>query len=148
MNKVFRIAIVSISITMFGNFLFTAAIGIYKTLNAFYILYAQGTAGQPGLQLVESLDLFLVGLVFLILSLSFLKLFCPEISLFKKINLPWLKVDDFFQLKQLTWNAFLLTLLITFGTHVLKTEGELQWTILIVPVSVLFFSMSAKLLRH
>lgn len=148
MNRIFRIAIVCISLTMFANFLFTAGIGVYKTIHAFFILYDKGVSGKPGSEIVESLDLFLVALFFLILSLSFIKLFYPEFLMFRKIELPWLKVEDFFQLKQLTWNAFLLTLLITFGVQVLKAGVDLQWTILVIPSSVLLFSMSSKLLRH
>lgn len=148
MSKVFKAAILVISMTMFINFLFIAGFGVYRTLHAFYILYDQGVAGKPGLELVESLDLFLVALVFLILSLSFVKLFYPAFSGFDKIKLPWLQVDDFFQLKHLAWSAFLLTLLIAFGTQVLRAEGPLDWTILIIPASVLLFSISSKLLRH
>jgi uncharacterized membrane protein YqhA len=133
---------------MFANFLFTAGVGVYKTIHAYSILYFDGIAGKPGLEIVESLDLFLVALVFLILSLGFMKLFYPEFSGFNKITLPWLKVEDFFQLKHLTWNAILLTLLITFGTHVLRATGPLEWTMLIIPGAVLLFSASSKMLKH
>lgn len=133
---------------MFINFLIITGIGVYRTVHGLFILYDTGMTGKPGLELVEALDLFLVALVFLILSLSFMRLFYPEFSAFNKINLPWLKVDDFFQLKQLTWNAFLLTLLITFGTYVLRQGDQLNWPILIIPIAVLLFSVSSKLLKH
>ncbi len=112
------------------------------------MMYFEGTAGKPGLEIVESLDLFLVALLFLMLSLGFMKLFYPDFKGLEKIILPWLKVDDFFQLKYLTWNAVLLTLLITFGTHVLRANGPLAWTMLIIPASVLLFSISLKMLKH
>ena len=148
MSRIFKTTVLVISLTMFANFLFTAGIGVYKTIHAYSILYADGVAGKPGLEIVESLDLFLVAFVFLILSLGFMKLFYPDFSGFKKINLPWLKVDDFFHLKHLTWNAILLTLLITFGTHVIRSTGPLEWTLLIIPASVFLFSMSSKMLKH
>lgn len=148
MSKVFKIPVLIISITMFSNFLFTAGIGVYKTVHAYSILYKNGIDGKPGLEIVESLDLFLVALVFLIMSLGFLKLFYPDFTGLKKMELPWLKIDDFFQLKHLTWNAILLTLLITFGTHVLKANGRLDWTMLIIPVAVLLFSISSKMLKY
>jgi len=133
---------------MFANFLFTAGIGVYKTIHAYSILYVDGIAGKPGLEIIESLDLFLVAFLFLILSLGFMKLFFPDFNGFNKISLPWLKVEDFFQLKHLTWNAILLTLLITFGTHVIRSTGPLEWTMLIVPAAVFLFAMSAKMLKH
>jgi len=148
MNRILKIAVLIISATMFANFLFTAGVGIYKTIHAYSILYFEGIEGKPGLEIVESLDLFLVALVFLILSLGFMKLFYPDFKGLNKIILPWLKVDDFFQLKHLTWNAILLTLLITFGTYVLRANGPLEWTMLIIPVSVLLFSTSSKMLKH
>lgn len=148
MNKILRSGIVLISLTMFINFLVTAGIGIFKSIHAYIDLYEKGVKGRPGLEIVESLDLFLVALVFLIISLSCMKLFHPEGTYFSKINLPWLKVEDFYQLKHLTWSAFLLTLLITFGTQVLRAEGKLEWTLLIIPTAVLFFSASAKFLKH
>lgn len=148
MNWIFKTTVLVISLTMFANFLFTAGIGVYKSIHAYSILYVDGIAGKPGLEIVESLDLFLVAFVFLILSLGFMKLFYPDFRGFHKISLPWLKVDDFFQLKHLTWNAILLTLLITFGTHVIRTTGPLDWTMLIIPLAVLLFSISSKMLKH
>lgn len=148
MNRLLKIAVLTISATMFANFIFTAGVGIYKTFHAYGIMYFDGIEGKPGLEIVESLDLFLVALVFLILSLGFMKLFYPEFKGLNKVNLPWLKVDDFFQLKHITWNAILLTLLITFGTHVLRANGPLEWTMLIIPASVVLFSVSSKMLKH
>jgi uncharacterized membrane protein YqhA len=148
MSRIFKSTVLVISMTMFANFVFTAGVGVYKTIHAYAILYADGVAGKPGLEIVESLDLFLVAFVFLILSLGFMKMFYPEFKGFHHINLPWLKVDDFYQLKHLTWNAILLTLLITFGTHVIRSTGPLEWTLLIIPASVFLFSMSSKMLKH
>lgn len=133
---------------MFANFLFTAGLGVFKTIHAYSILYTDGIKGKPGLEIVESLDLFLVALVFLILSLGFMKLFNPDFSGFSKIVLPWLAINDFYQLKQLTWNAILLTLLITFGTHILRANGDLDWKMLIIPAAVALFSLSSKFLKH
>jgi uncharacterized membrane protein YqhA len=147
MDRIIKVSVVIISITLFANFIFTAGVGVYKTIQAYFILFSEGLHGKPGLEIVESLDLFLVAIVFLILSLSFLKLFYPEFKSIQKISLPWLKVEDFFELKHLTWNAILLTLLITFGTHVLRASGPLDWTILIIPASVLLFSISLKMLK-
>lgn len=133
---------------MFINFLFTVGMGVYKTAHAFMVLVDHGANAKPGLEIVESLDLFLVGLVLLIVSLGFMKLFHPDFSWFKDFNFPWLKVDDFFQLKQLIWNAFLLTLLVTFGIQLLRTIGNWDWPLLVVPGSVFLFALASKFMRH
>jgi uncharacterized membrane protein YqhA len=148
MNKVYKTAITIISLVMFFNFLLTTVIGVYKTAHAVYILFTVGMEGRPGVEVLESLDLFLVAFVFLILSLSFITLFHPESKLFEGLHLPWLKIDDFFKLKHITWNAILLTLVIIFGTQVMKGIGQADWKILIVPIAVLLFAASAKLLKH
>ncbi|MEJ1237336.1 YqhA family protein [Chryseolinea sp. T2] len=148
MERVFKIAIAIIGITMLVNFLFIVGFGVYKTFHGFDVLLRDGAPGKPGLEIVESLDLFLVALVFLILGAGFMKLFYPEMREFKSLKWPWLKIDNFNQLKELVWNAFLLTLLITFGTQVLRASGSFQWTFLIIPVSVLLFALSARVLRH
>ncbi|MGC3944696.1 MAG: YqhA family protein [Chryseolinea sp.] len=148
MERIFKMAIAIIGFTMLVNFLFIVGFGVYKSVHGFQILFTDGAHGKPGLEIVESLDLFLVALVFLILAAGFVKLFYPELGGFKSLEWPWLKINDFTQLKELVWNAFLLTLLITFGTLVLRSDGSFQWTYLVVPVSVLLFSISAKVLRH
>lgn len=148
MSRVFKIAITVISLVMFANFLFTAGVGVYRAFHGYFTLYTDGADAKPGLEILESLDLFLVALVFLILSLGFMKLFYPEFKWFSQISLPWLQVEDFVQLKHLTWNAMLLTLLIIFGAQVLRANGQLDWSILIIPISVLLFSFAAKLLKH
>lgn len=148
MIKIYKSTISVISLTMFANFLFTAGLGVFKTIHAYSILYSEGIKGRPGLEIVESLDLFLVALVFLILSLGFMKLFNPDFAGFKKIVLPWLSIDNFFQLKHLTWNAILLTLLITSATHILRANGDLDWSMLIIPGVVFLFSVSSKMLKH
>jgi uncharacterized membrane protein YqhA len=148
MNKVYKTAITIISLVMFFNFLLTTGIGVYKTAHAVYTLFTVGTEGRPGIEVLESLDLFLVAFVFLILSLSFISLFHPESKLFKGVVLPWLKIDDFFKLKHITWNAILLTLVIIFGTQVMKGTGQTDWNVLVVPIAVLLFAASAKLLKH
>ena len=148
MNQVYKTAITIISLVMFFNFLLTTGIGVYKTGHAVYVLFTAGTEGRPGIEILESLDLFLVAFVFLILSLSFMSLFHPQSKLFDGLHLPWLKIDDFFKLKHITWNAILLTLVIVFGTQVLKGSGQADWKVLVVPIAVLLFAASAKLLKH
>lgn len=148
MNWIFKTTVLVISLTMFVNFLFTAGIGVYKTIHAYSILYFDGISGKPGLEILESLDLFLIAFVFLILSLGFMRLFYPDFNGTKKISLAWLKIDDFFQLKHITWNAMLLTLLVTFGTHAIRQTGALEWSMLIIPAAVFLFAMSSKMLKH
>ena len=148
MYRIYKIVITIVILTMFINFMTTVGVGVYKTIHGLTILYTEGMTGRPGLELVESLDIFMIGLVFLIISLGFMKLFLPEFAWFKKFDLPWLKINDFFDLKQVVWYALLLTLLITFGTRLVKSDGQWEWNLLVVPAAVLLFALSAKFMRH
>ncbi|HOX83630.1 MAG TPA: YqhA family protein, partial [Chryseolinea sp.] len=136
------------SALLFFELLTIVGIGIYCTVHAYAIMSHAGMEGKPGLEIVESLDMFLVSLVFLMVSLGLMKLFYPDFSWFKKFDLPWLKIETFFDLKLLIWNAFLLTLLVTFGIQLIKSNGHWEWNMLVVPAAVLLFSVSAKIARH
>ena len=148
MKIIFRIAIVLTIFTTFFNAIAIICVGVYKTIHAITILVTEGTAGKPGLELFHSLDNFLIAMVFLIMSFGFGKLFYPEFAPLKSIDLPWLKIDDFFQLKTLLWNTILLTLLVSFGISAVKSEGHWEWTSLVVPIAVLLFSLSIKFIKH
>jgi Uncharacterized protein family, UPF0114 len=79
-KKIFRIAIIVVVIATFMNALVFVGLGIYRMVNA-YILFAQtGLEDRPGIHLVESMDLFLISLVFLIIAFGFKKLFVPDFS--------------------------------------------------------------------
>ena len=69
------------------------------------------TESHPGLSILESLDVFLVALVFLIFALGIAKLFLPEPSEKGGLRLPnWMQIQNFTQLKLLLWEAVLTTL--------------------------------------
>lgn len=148
MSKIFRFAIIVVVITTFVNAIAIIGVGLYRSIHAYILLAQTGTDDRPGLHIVESLDTFLVAFVFLIMSLGFMKLFVPDFSWFKGIDLPWLKINDFSQLKNLLWSTILLALVVSFSTSLLKTEEPLEYTRLIIPASVLMFSLALKFLPH
>ena len=90
MKIIFRIAIALAICTTFFNAIAIIFVGVYKTIHAVTILITEGTAGKPVLELVHSLDNFLIAMVFLILSFGCGKLFYPEFAPLKNIDLPWL----------------------------------------------------------
>ena len=148
MSKIFRLAIIVVVITTFVNAMAIIGVGLYRSIHAYILLAQTGTDDRPGIHIVESLDTFLIAFVFLMMSLGFMKLFVPDFSWFKGIDLPWLKINDFSQLKTLLWSTLLLTLVVSFSTSILKAQGQLEYTMLIVPASVLFFSLALKFLPH
>ena len=95
---------------------------------------------------MESLDKFLVSLVFLIFSLGILKLlFYDKIPSDK---LPkWLHIEDFKDLKVLLWETILVTLVVLSISLNVKNLDHLTWDILILPVSILVLAIGLILMQ-
>jgi uncharacterized membrane protein YqhA len=130
------------------NSLFFIVVAVYKSVYA-YVLLAQGRIEEkPGIMLAESLDSFLVALFFIIFSLGISKLFLPDSKLIKGYDLPWLNIDSFSQLKYIMWEMLLTTIFVYFATKIIIVGDHLEWTMLIVPGSVLILAAAYKLLRH
>jgi uncharacterized membrane protein YqhA len=138
----------AVIVTTFLNSVAFIGVGVYRSYHAYRMLITEGVEGKPGIELINSLDIFLIALVFLIMSLGFSKLFYKDFPLFKSIDLPWLKIDDFFDLKILLWNTVLLSLVVAFAVVAIENEGHWEWTMLVVPAAVLLFSLGAKFIKH
>lgn len=146
MIKIFKWAINVIVFVTFLNGLTFVVFGIIKTYHGYEQIVAV-EHGRPGIALVESLDSFLIALVFLIFSVGFARLFHSESKIFTAINVPALKVESFADLKMLLWNTILLTLMVLFATIVVSNEGDLEWKIMILPVSIALLAFSSKILH-
>ena len=148
MKLIFRIIIGAVILTTFLNCVTFIGLGVYRSYHAYSALISEGVAGKPGIEIINSLDTFLIALVFLIMSLGFARLFYPDFPLFTSIELPWLKIEDFFDLKILLWNTVLLSLLVAFAVVAIENEGHWEWTMLVIPAAVLMFSLGAKFIKH
>ena len=106
------------------------------------------TEEHPGLKIVESLDIFLVALVFLIFSVGIAKLFRPKSDEKLTGMIPsWLNIHNFTELKMVLWEAILTTLVVFFVSDVVKKEGHFEWTMLIIPASIILLSLSMLILK-
>jgi len=148
MKAVFRIVIGAVIVTTFLNSVAFIGVGVYRSYHAYSLLIMEGVERKPGIEIINSLDTFLIALVFLIMSFGFAKLFYPQFPLFKSIELPWFRIDDFFDLKILLWNTVLLSLLVAFAVVAIESEGHWDWTMLVIPAAVLMFSLGAKFIKH
>ena len=148
MFKIYKFSIFLIIYTTLISSVIFIGFGVYRFVHALIMLVQIGIDSKPGLEIIESLDAFLIALVFLMVGLGFIKLFYPKLTVFKEFDLPWLKVNDFYDLKHLLWNTILLTLLVTFGIQIIKAKGVLDVNLLIIPAAVLMFALSAKFMKH
>jgi uncharacterized membrane protein YqhA len=147
-QKIIRFFIFFIVFFIFLNSLFFIGIGVYKSIHA-YILIVQGRIEErPGVFIAESLDSFLMALFFLIFAMGISKLFLPNKILIKEYDLPWLKVDNFSELKFILWEVLLTTLFVYFSTQAIIKSEHLDWSILTLPISILLLAVAYKFLKH
>lgn len=146
MQRILNLAIFLVVLTTFINALFFFVSGFYYSIEVYYRL-VMGTADErPGVMLVESLDRFLIGFVFIIFSIGFAKLFLSETSFLKNYELPWLQLKDFYQLKAILVSAVLVTLFVAWVPYAVKNSHAvgLDWTSLIFPACLLIMAVAAK----
>jgi uncharacterized membrane protein YqhA len=95
--------------------------------------------------LLHAIDLFLIAIVFFVLSIGMMVLFVdPETSL--PLKLPeWLRVKNFVELKIILWEAILTTMVVYYiaGLAEKKIKGvEITLHSLIIPGAVLLIALS------
>lgn len=103
----------------------------------------------PGLWLLESLELFLIGMMFFIFSIGMAQLFLPNFDREKFQNhVPsWFQLDNFSQLKLILWETILTTLVVYTVTELVEASGDYDWNMLIIPAMILAISLALLILR-
>lgn len=139
--------IVIITLVLLNSMVFIA-IAVHKSITAYIMVGTGKLEGKPGVLLAESLDSFMVALFFIIFSIGISKLFLPGSSFLSGYDLPWLKIENFSQLKYLLWEVLLTTLFVIFGAQVILHEEHLEWTMLIMPAAILMLALAFKLLKQ
>ena len=148
----YRLLTISIFIVVFITFLNAMVffgLGVYHSVLA-YIDVANGRMdNHPGIVLVESLDRFLFGFVFIIFSIGLSRLFLADKPFLKNYELPWLKITEFHQLKSILVSAILVALFVAWAPFaVVFSQAEtLSWTNLLFPACILILSVSAKFIK-
>lgn len=148
MLKILKFTILAVLyIIILNSFLFIG-ISVYRSVHA-YILVAQGKMEErPGVHLAESLDGFLIALVFIVFSMGVAKFFVPNSGFLKGYELPWLKLDSFSSLKLILWEMLLTTMFVFFAAKLVISGDNLDWSILITPAAILMLSIAYKLIKH
>ena len=100
---------------------------------------------RPGIKLVEGLDAFMVGLIFMVFGMGIARLFLFDNA--PEADLPgWLKFHDLKGLKVLLWETILVTLVI-FSLSSLIKDGMHSWEALILPGVILILSLALFFMR-
>ena len=133
---------------MLLNSLVFIGIAFYRSIHG-YIMLAQGRIEEkPGVYIAEGIDGIMIALFFVMFAMGISKLFLPNINFLKGYELPWLKVDNFSGLKYILWEVLLTTLFVVFVSRIIIVMEHLEWTILIIPASILMLAVAYKLLKQ
>jgi uncharacterized membrane protein YqhA len=104
---------------------------------------------RPGLEILHSLDLLFVAMVFLVLALGIAKLFLVGPKAVESMDLPsWLRIGSIAELKVLLWETILVTLVITSLSEL--TTGlfeKLDWHALVTPAAIFLLALSLFLVK-
>jgi uncharacterized membrane protein YqhA len=133
----FAIAVVFMLVNSFFFILSGVALSIHG-----YIEFAI----RPGLYLLESLDAFMVSLVFMIFGIG-----TANIFLFDKVqtegNPAWLNISNLGELKTLMWKTILFTMVVFAVTQLVKNQ-QYTWGTLIFPLVILILSAAFFLVHQ
>jgi uncharacterized membrane protein YqhA len=150
--KIRYIAAVVVLLAILHSLMFLV-IGAHSALVTYWHIVrgdSREANSRPGLELLHSLDLFLISLVLLILALGVAKLFLrAPASARRSSQLPaWLNIESFSDLKYLLWESILTTLLIAalpiLNSGVFETP---DWTSLVLPATILLLALSLFFMR-
>lgn len=130
-------------------------VGGWRTVEAFLIVLGlMDVMGQEHTQtavvfIIESLDNFLLGFVLLYFAYSTYFLFVakdisPEVR--EKIDMPsWLQVEDLGHMKRVLLEVILVLLAVFFLKLIIVEEDALEWSVLIIPTTIVAIALSLKL---
>lgn len=148
MQKIIQFIIRAILFFILLNSLVGISLAVYKSLHA-YALIAQGKLEErPGVYIMEALDSLLISIFFIVFAIGMAKLFLSDTPFIKGYDLPWLKVDSFSALKFILWEVLLTTLAVFFTTSLFVSDKHFEWTMLIIPASILMLSLAYKFLKQ
>jgi uncharacterized membrane protein YqhA len=150
--RVRYVAVVVVILSLLHSVTFLV-IGARSALRTYHHVLL-GTEGErmerPGLELLHSLDFFLVSLVLMILAVGVAKLFLlPAAAAHRPANLPsWLDVESFTDLKVLLWETILTTMLVAAIPIFTTAIGEkMEWSALVMPAAILLLALSLYLMK-
>ncbi|OLY93249.1 hypothetical protein BUE76_16165 [Cnuella takakiae] len=122
--------------------------GLYIMFHSFLLLFNPAHRQEAMLALLESVDVFLIALVFLVLAIGLVQLFLGKSIAGMQEHTAWLRFDDFTELKLVLWKTILTTMLIAFFVELYKNRQHPGPELLLFPGSILLISLSLFLLKQ
>ncbi len=116
------------------------------------ILLAEGAspAKQVTVPVLEAIDSFLFGVVLVIFAFGIAVGFVIKVSDETARTMPqWMKIEDISQLKRFLAEVVIIVLIVIFARIIVEeNDGSLEWTMLVLPISILLLSAALFLLER
>ncbi len=150
MRRLLIYTILSVVFITFINALVFFGLGIYHSYEAYRVIVMGQLDNHPGIILIEALDRFLIGFVFIIFSIGLSKLFLADTPFLKNYELPWLKINDFYQMKTLLISAILVALFVAWAPTAItdSQQDRNDWTILLFPGCLVLLAIAGKFIKE
>ena len=127
------------------------AVGVARAISAYgVILEGPPWTGEhrPGAMLAESIDAFLIAMVFVVFSIGTATLFLVRDERALESVPAWMRVHDLAELKFVVWEAILAAMVVASVAGELGVVGERSWTELVLPVATLILAAGLFLTRR
>jgi uncharacterized membrane protein YqhA len=127
------------------------AVGVARAISAYGVIFeGPPWTGEhrPGTMLAESIDAFLVAMVFVVFSIGTTTLFLVRDERALESVPAWMRVHDLAELKFLVWEAILAAMVVASVAGEFGVEGGRSWTMLVLPVATLILAAGLFLTRR
>lgn len=124
--------------------------GAYKVFissDIFTVALPNKAANYAITYLIQAVDTFLIGLVFMIFSGGIYYLYVRQIDTKVPEVSSWIKISDIAQLKNILAELVIIILFVKFLEGALKTTIDgYQWQMLVLPAGIMMLAIALKLL--
>jgi len=151
----FRIVlVVAVAASMFGAVLMFL-LGVKKTIAAYAIFLGQLTAplkdgatadNKSIALLIQSIDAFMIGMVFIIFAYGITTLFIKKIDVPKDNVFSWVRITNINQLKVIVGEMIVIILFVKFLEVILLSAEELTFEMFVLPVGIALLALALKFL--
>jgi uncharacterized membrane protein YqhA len=126
------------------------AVGVARAISA-YAVIVEGPPWtgehRPGAMLAESIDAFLIAMVFVVFTIGTTTLFLLRDERALESVPAWMRVHDLAELKFLVWEAILAAFVVASAGE-FAIAGERSWAMLVLPVATLILGAGLFLTRR
>ena len=153
MRLLLQLRWLAVAIALFSalNAVAMVVVGVVRAVSAYVVIF-EGPPwteeDRPGLMLAESIDAFLIAMVFVVFSIGTTTLFLVRNERALESVPAWMRVHDLAELKFLVWEAILAALVVASVAGELGVVGERSWTMLVLPVATLILAAGLYLTRR